>query len=427
MATTPVTEREYALELDRNDPLAKFRDEFINNTPQICYLDGNSLGRLPKRTVTAINDFLLNEWATEVVEGWSHWIDEAQPTGDLIGRAALGAAEGQVLACDTTSVNFYQLIGAALQARPDRKTIIVDAANFPTDRYILQGYADRLGLKLITIDNEDDSECQHERITTEILEKYLSDDVAVVSLEVIQYRSGARNDIKAITDLCRSYGALVVWDASHAVGSIEMNFDANGVDLAVGCSYKYGNAGPGAPAWLYVAKRMQAELKVPIQGWFAQKNQFAMGATFEKSSDIRGFQIASPSIIGLRAIKSSFEIIEEAGIAAIAEKAAKGTQMMIDLFDAWLAPLGFTLNTSREAMERGGHISLVHPEAKRIAVALRQFAHVIPDYREPNSVRVAISPLPTSYVEVWDGFQRLRDLVSTRQYEKISVESQRVS
>jgi len=427
MATTPVTEREYALELDRNDPLAKFRDEFINSTPQICYLDGNSLGRLPKRTVTAINNFMLNEWATEVVEGWSHWIDEAQPTGDLIGRAALGAAEGQVLACDTTSVNFYQLIGAALQARPDRKTIIVDAANFPTNRYILQGYADRLGLKLITIDNEDGSECQHERITTEILEKYLSDDVAVVSLEVIQYRSGARNDIKAITDLCRSYGALVVWDASHAVGSIEMDFDANGVDLAVGCSYKYGNAGPGAPAWLYVAKQMQAELKVPIQGWFAQKNQFAMGATFEKSSDIRGFQIASPSIIGLRAIKSSFEIIEEAGIAAIAEKAAKGTQMMIELFDAWLAPLGFTLNTSREAMERGGHISLVHPEAKRIAVALRQFAHVIPDYREPNSVRVAISPLPTSYVEVWDGFQRLRDLVSTRQYEKISIESQRVS
>ena len=427
MATSPVTDREYALELDRNDPLAKFRDEFINNTPEICYLDGNSLGRLPKKTVTAINNFLLEEWATEVVEGWSHWIDEAQPTGNLIGRAALGAAEGQVLACDTTSVNFYQLIGAALRARPDRKTIIVDAANFPTDRYILQGYADSLGLKLITINNEDGSDCAHERITPETLEKHLTDDVAVVTLEVIQYRSGARNDIKALTDLCRAHGALVVWDASHAVGAIEMNFDATGVDLAVGCTYKYGNSGPGAPAWLYVAKRMQAELQVPIQGWFAQKDQFAMGATFEKSSDIRGFQIASPSIMGLRAIKASFEIIEAAGIDAIAAKAAKGTQMMIDLFDAWLAPLGFTLNTSRNPKERGGHISLVHPDAKRIAVALRQFAHVIPDYREPNSVRVAISPLPTSYVEVWDGFQRLRDLVSTRQYEKISVESQRVS
>ncbi len=422
-----ITDRQYALDLDAEDPLAKFRDEFINNTPEMCYLDGNSLGRLPKRTVKAVNDFMLNEWANEVVDGWSHWIDEAQPTGDLIGRAALGAAAGQVLACDTTSVNFFQLIGAALRARPDRKAIIVDAANFPTDRYIIQGYAERHGLTLITIDNEEGSDCAHERITPEILEKYLSQDVAVVTLEVIQYRSGARNDIKAITDLCRSYGALVVWDASHAVGAIEMNLDESGVDLAVGCTYKYGNSGPGAPAWLYVAKRMQAELQVPIQGWFAQKDQFAMGPEFEKSKDIRGFQIASPSIMGLRVIRSSFEIIEEAGIEAIAQKCAIGTEMMIGLFDEWLAPLGFTLNTSRNPKERGGHISLVHPEAKRIAVALRQFANVIPDYREPNSVRVAISPLPTSYVEVWDGFQRLRDLVSTRQYEKISVESQRVS
>jgi len=422
-----ITDRQYALDLDANDPLAKFCDEFINNTPEMCYLDGNSLGRLPKRTVKAVNDFMLNEWANEVVDGWSHWIDEAQPTGDLIGRAALGAGPGQVLACDTTSVNFYQLIGAALAARPDRKTIIIDAANFPTDRYIAQGYAERLGLNLVTINNEGGSDAIYERITPELLTKYLTSDVAVVTLEVIQYRSGARNDIKAITDLCRENGTLVVWDASHAVGAIEMNFDESGIDLAVGCTYKYGNSGPGAPAWLYVAKRMQEELQVPIQGWFAQRNQFAMGPEFEKSTDIRGFQIASPSIMGLRAIRASFEIIEEAGIDAIAEKCAKGTEMMIALFDEWLAPLGFTLNTSRNPKERGGHISLVHPEAKRIAVALRKFANVIPDYREPNSVRVAISPLPTSYVEVWDGFQRLRDLVSTRQYEKVQVDSQRVS
>jgi len=195
---------------------------------------------------------MLNEWGKEVVDGWSHWVDEAQPTGDLIGRATLGAAAGQVLACDTTSVNFYQLVGAALRARPGRKTIIIDAANFPTDRYILQGYADRMGLNLITINNEDDAIAQHERITAELLEKYMSDDVAFVTLEVIQYRSGARNDIKAITDLVRKYGALTIWDASHAAGAIEMNFDANGVDLAVGCTYKYGNSGPGSPAWLYV-------------------------------------------------------------------------------------------------------------------------------------------------------------------------------
>jgi kynureninase len=422
-----ITDRQYALDLDKNDPLGKYKDQFIVTDPQMCYLDGNSLGRLPKRTVEVINDFLLKEWAPKVVEGWADWIDEAEVTGDLIGRAALGAAAGQVLACDTTSVNFFQLCGAALAARPDRKTIIIDAANFPTDRYILQGLADRHGLKLITIDNESEGSAEYERITPEILEKYLSDDVAFVTLEVIQYRSGARTDIKAITDLVRKYGALTIWDASHAVGAIEMNFDANGVDLAVGCTYKYGNSGPGAPAWLYVSKRIQNELTTPIQGWFAQENQFAMGPTFEKKKTIRGFQIASPSLIGLRSIQSAFGMIEEAGIDAIAAKCATGTQMMIDLYDAWLKDLGFTLNTSRDAKERGGHISLVHPDAKAIAIALREFANVIPDYREPNSIRLAIAPLPTSYVEVWDGFSRLRDLVSTRQYEKINTEGLKVT
>jgi len=422
-----ITDRAYALELDAKDPLAKFRDEFIFGDPTICYLDGNSLGRLPKRTVTAINDFMTKEWGPEVVEGWGHWIDEAQPIGDLIGRATLGADAGQVLACDSTSINFYQLIGAALAARPDRKTMIIDAANFPTDRYILQGIAKNQGLNLITIDNESEGGAVHERITPELLEKYLSQDVAVVTLEVIQYRSGARNDIKAITDLCRKYGALVVWDASHAVGAIEMNLDESGADLVVGCTYKYCNSGPGAPAWLYVSKAMQKELHVPIQGWFAQANQFEMGPTFEKSADIRGFQIASPPIMGLRAVKSAFEMIEEAGIAAIAHKCAVGTEMMLGLFDEWLAPLGFTLNTPRDAALRGGHISLVNPEAKRISIALRQFASVIPDYRVPDSIRVAISPLPTSYTEVWDGFARLRDLVATRKYEEIQVDGLRVS
>ena len=422
-----ITDRQFALDLDASDPLAKYRDQFVIADPTMCYLDGNSLGRLPKQTIKVINDFLIDDWGAKVVEGWNDWIDQAQVTGDLIGRATLGAAAGQVLACDTTSVNFYQLVGAALEARPGRKTIIVDAANFPTDRYILQGLAKTHGLKLITIDNESPGSAEHERITPEILEKYLSDDVAFVTLEVIQYRSGARTDIKAITDLVRKYGALTIWDASHAVGAIEMNFDENGVDLAVGCTYKYGNSGPGAPAWLYVAKRIQKELQTPIQGWFAQNKQFEMGATFEKSEDIRGFQIASPSLIGLKSIQSAFGMIEEAGIDAIAAKCAQGTEMMIGLYDAWLADLGFTLNTSRNPKERGGHISLVHPEAKRISVALRQFANVIPDYRVPDSIRLAIAPLPTSYVEVWDGFQRIRDLVSTRQYEKIKADQSRVT
>ncbi|CAN2228462.1 COG3844 Kynureninase [Candidatus Nanopelagicaceae bacterium] len=421
------TDRQFALDLDARDPLARFRSQFVIGDTNICYLDGNSLGRLPLSTISAVNSFMTDEWGPEVVTGWGHWVDEAQPTGDLIGRATLGAAAGQVLACDTTSVNFYQLALAAIRARPGRKTIITDAANFPTDRYILDGIAKQFGLKLVLIDNESAGSAEYERITPEILAPYLNDDVALVTLEVIQYRSGARNNIKSLTDLVRKHGAFMLWDASHAVGAIEMDFDKNGVDIAVGCTYKYGNSGPGAPAWLYVNKRVQAELQVPIQGWFSQGDQFAMGADFERAPGIRGFQIASPSLIGLRCIKSAFTMIEEAGIGAISEKAAIGTEMMIQLYDAWLAELGFTLLTSRNPQERGGHISLGHPEAARICVALREFADVIPDYRTPNSIRLAIAPLPTSYVEVWDGFARIRDLVATRQYEKIKTTDSRVT
>jgi len=421
-----VTDRAYALELDKNDPLAHFKSQFVVTDPEMCYLDGNSLGRIPKATITAINDFMV-EWGAEVVTGWGHWVDEAQPTGDLLGQAALGAGPGQILVCDTTSVNFYQLCLAAVHARPGRKTIITDAANFPTDRYILDGIAKQFGLKLVLIENEDPAVATHERITTQVLAPYLNDDVALVTLQVIQYRSGARTDIKSITDQVRAIGGLVVWDASHAVGAIELNLDANGVDLCVGCTYKYGNSGPGSPAWLYVSKKIQKELQVPIQGWFAQDAQFEMGPVFERAQNIRGFQIASPSLMGIRCVQTAFSMIKEAGIDAIAHKAAVGTQMMIDLYDAWLAPLGIELNTSRDPKERGGHISLVHPDAAQICVALRQISNVIPDYRTPNSIRLAISPLPTSFVEVWDGFARMRDLVASGQYKTIKEGGSRVT
>jgi len=422
-----VTDREYALELDQKDPLAGYRSKFVITDPNLCYLDGNSLGRLPHATVKAVSDFLSQEWGNEVVTGWSHWIDEAQVAGDLLGRAVLGAGPGQVLVCDTTSVNFYQLCVAAIKARPGRKTIITDAANFPTDRYILKGIAEQFGLKLIIIDNEDPAIAENELITADLLEKYMTEDVAMVTFEVIQYRSGARTDIQSVTDLARSYGALVVWDASHAAGAIELNFDACGVDLAVGCTYKYGNSGPGSPAWLYVNKKIQRELQVPILGWFGNEDQFGMGPDFVKAEGIRGFQIASPSIIGIRGVQVAFAMIEEAGIDVIASKAAIGTQMMIDLYDEWLAPLGYTLLTSRNPKERGGHISIGHPDAARICVALRKFANVIPDYRTPNAIRLAIAPLPTSYVEVWDGFQRIRDLTQSRQYEKVEGSDSRVT
>ncbi len=426
--------REDALALDANDPLAKYKQLFQISDPNLCYLDGNSLGRMPLETIKRINSFLTDEWGRELVDGWSHWIDEASPTGDLMGRAVLGAGPGQVLVQDTTSVNFYQLCSAAINARPGRKTVIIDSSNFPTDRYVLAGIAEAQGLKLVTLDNDGmggpNAQAiahEHELITPEALEPFLSEDVALVTLQAIHYRSGSRPDIKAITDLCRRYGILVVWDASHAAGAIELDFDANGVDLAVGCTYKYGNSGPGSPAWLYVRKELQTQLRVPIQGWFAQDAQFEMGPFFEPTDKIRRFQIASPSIIGLRGVQVAYEMIEEAGIAAIAEKAAKGTDLMIELFDAWLAPLGFGLMTSRDSKKRGGHITVSHPEAKRIAAALRKYANVVPDYRVPNGIRLAIAPLPTSYTEVFDGFLRIKESVEREDYKKIEDNGSRVT
>ena len=428
------THRTTAENLDSKDPLAKYKSQFHISDPNLCYLDGNSLGRMPLATISSINSFLTEEWGTELVDGWAHWIDEAQAAGNLLGRATLGAAEGQTLVQDTTSVNFYQLCTAAIKARPGRKTVIIDASNFPTDRYILAGIAEDLGLKLITLNNdglggpgqvEVDADC--ERITPEILAPFLNDDIALVTLQVIHYRSGSRPDVKAITDLVRSHGGLVVWDASHAGGAIDLQFDEWGVDLAVGCTYKYGNSGPGSPAWLYVRKEMQSQVLGPIQGWFANDKQFEMGPFFEPAEGIRRFQIASPSIIGIRGVQASYSMIEEAGMKAISEKAALGTELILALFDAWLAPLGFTLMTPRDYNQRGGHISVGHPEAKRIAAAMRKFANVIPDYRVPDSIRLAMAPLPTSYVEIWDGMSRMRDLVAEKRYLEIEDNGSRVT
>ncbi|MEN9962470.1 MAG: hypothetical protein RIS66_883 [Actinomycetota bacterium] len=428
------TERSYAEALDASDPLAKYKAQFQISDPELCYLDGNSLGRLPLAAISGVHDFLTNEWGRELVDGWSHWIDESQAAGNLLGRSVLGAAEGQTLVQDTTSVNFYQMCLAAIKARPGRKTIIIDASNFPTDRYILAGIAKDFGLNLVTLNNDGSGgpgsvevEADCELISPETLAPHLNDDVALVTLQAIHYRSGSRPDIKGITDLVRSHGGLVVWDASHAAGAIDLRFDEWGVDLAVGCTYKYGNSGPGSPAWLYVAKRMQAEVLPTIQGWFANDKQFEMGPFFEVAEGIRRFQIASPSIIGIRVMQAAYAMIEEAGMKAISEKAAAGSQLILDLFDSWLAPLGFTLLTPREAHRRGGHITVGHPDAKKIAAGMRKFANVVPDYRTPDSIRLAMAPLPTSYTEIWDGMARMRDLVASKKYLEVEDNGSRVT
>jgi kynureninase len=331
-------------------------------------------------------------------------------------------------------MNFYQLAIAAIRSRPGRKTLIIDSANFPTDRYILEGIATDLGLILITLDTDGQGgpgavtvPVEHERVTAEALAPHLSEDVALVTLQAINYRSGARSELADIQAAVTAVGAHMLWDCSHAGGAIDLDFDGNRINLAVGCTYKYGNSGPGSPAWLFVRSELQDELQVPIKGWFAQEDQFVMGPWFEKARGIRGFQVASPSIVGIRGVQASYEMIQRAGIAEIEKKAARGTELMIQLVDAWLVPHGFTLGTPREASHRGGHIIINHPEAATIALALRQLVNVVPDYRQPDAIRLAISPLPTSYVEVWDGFDRLRGLMESGAYREVAPQATRVT
>lgn len=425
---------ETALQLDRDDPLRDYPGQFFVSDAEVCYLDGNSLGRLPLRTKDRLQEFLTLEWGPQLVDGWSHWIDQAQQAGDLLAGTVLGSGPGQTLVTDTTSVNLYQLLVAAIDAAPKRKRVIIDSANFPTDRYILDGIAQQRGLTIVTLDVDRSGgpgavsvETDNEYLTPEALEPLLGDDVAVLTLQAVNYRSGTRQPVKEITELARSYGIPVVWDCSHAAGSIVLDFDGNGVDLAVGCTYKYLNAGPGSPGWLFVRSGWHERLSVPIRGWFAQDDQFTMGPHFDRASGIRGFQIASPPIMGIRAVQSSLEMVQKAGIDAIEAKAERGTQLMIELFDAWLAPLGFELHTPRDPHRRGGHITLTHADAKQIALAMRQISKVIPDYREPSMIRLAISPLATTYAEVWRGMERMRQLVESGEYRAATPSDSRVT
>ena len=419
--------RDEVLETDNQDQLRSFRERFVIEDEDVCYLDGNSLGRMPKRTVEEINSLLVNEWGKKMVGGWADWIDEAEQVGNLIGEAALGASAGQTLAIDTNTINIYQLAVAAIKARPGRKKILIDRANFPSDRYALEAIAESHGMELVYIENEDPTISPQEEITLDLLSRYLDDDVALVTLQIVQYRSGVLNNYAAIEKMVRARGALMLWDCSHAVGSVDLQFDKNEIGLAAGCTYKYGNSGPGAPGWLYVSHKLQSELDAPIRGWFAAKNQFAMERTFEREDGIRGFQISTPPIIGLRAVKVGFEMIKEAGMKAINEKCLKGTDLMIELFDQWLEPLGFSLATPRERSRRCGHIIITHPDGAKIARALRELKNVYPDYREPNGIRFSFSPLPTSFTELYEGFSRLRDLVASGDYKNMKVVESKVT
>src|SRR5689334_21840120 len=393
--------------LDAADPLGSYRDRFVIPDPGIVYFDGNSLGRPPLAALERLSRVAAEEWAGELIRGWEHWLAAPRRVGDLLGTELLGALPDEVAICDSTTIDFYRLASAALDARPDRRVIVTDRANFPTDRYVLEGLARDRDREIAWLDPDPvDGPAAGE---VEAALAAHEGDVALVTLTHVNYRSAAIADLPAITRLAHDAGALVLWDLSHSAGSVPVGLAANDVDLAVGCTYKYLNGGPGAPAYLYIRSDLQPALRNPIQGWFGQADQFEMGQGFRPAAGITGWLTGTPGILGLAAAEEGIRVSAEAGIDAIRAKGIALTEYAIALHDAWLAPLGFTLGSPRDAARRGAHVSVRRADARELTRAMIA-AGVLPDFRAPDSIRLGLSPLTTRFADVARGMEILRDL-----------------
>jgi kynureninase len=405
VANSPL-DRSFAEEYDATDPLAGFRGRFVRDDPSLIYLDGNSLGMLPVATAERIGKVVRGSWGRGLIRSWGHWIDLPRRAGDLLGYHLLGAAPGQVVVCDNTTVNLYKLARAAARNRPGRGVIVTDDDNFPTDRYVLAGVAAELGGELRMIHTDID-----QGVNAATVGAAVDEDTALVCLSHVAYRSGALADMAQITRIVHDRGALVLWDLCHAVGSVPVDLDGCGADLAVGCTYKYLNAGPGAPAFLYVRNDLQQQLHQPVQGWFGQRDQFAMGPVYDPVPGIGRFTTGTPDVIGTAAVAEGVSLLAEAGIEALRDKGMRLTGYLINLADAWLAPLGFNLASPRDAARRGSHVCLSHPEAARIGSALTA-AGVIGDLREPDRLRLGLAPITTSFTDVWEAADTIRRIAA---------------
>jgi kynureninase len=403
------TERAAAERLDAADPLAALREGFHRPEPQLIYLDGCSLGMLPRASVARAREVMTGEWGDRLIRSWDEgWLSMPATVGDLLGERLLGAAPGQVVVSDSTSVNLYKLAVAALDARPGRPVLVGSAHDFPTDRYVLEGLASARGLELRLVEFDELTGPAAERLAAVVDER-----TALVALSHVDYRSAAVADLTRITEEIHRVGALALWDLSHSAGAIPVGLDASGADLAIGCTYKYLNGGPGAPAFLYVRRELQATLRQPIWGWFGQRDQFAMGPGYDPVPSVTRFLVGTPPILSLALVEEGVRMLADAGLDRLRAKAIGLGSLLVRLYDAWLQPLGFGLASPRDPAARGGHVSLSHPDAHRLRHELTQ-ADVIHDFRAPDRLRFGLAPASTRFVDVWDAVDRLRRIAEAR-------------
>jgi len=404
--------REEAIEADRLDPLALYRDEFLISPDGPIYLDGNSLGRQPRATAAAV-EALAREWGRDLVGGWDRWIDLPVAVGDRIGQL-IGAAAGQVVVSDSTTVNLYKLAVAAMDANHDRTVIVGERHDFPTVRYVLQGVAARAGGRLRLLETDPVDGLGDGLGSAGMVDAIdaIDDEVALVCLSAVNYRSGALVDLPAVASAAHRAGALTLWDLSHAAGVVPIDLDGARADLAVGCTYKYLNGGPGAPAWLYVRAGLQATLRQPVWGWWGQRDQFSMGLDYDPAEGIDRYLAGTPAVFGIAAVDAGIAPLLAAGIPAVWAKARRLISLLAHRAEELLVPLGAKLASPPAADRRGGHLAISHPDAWVAARLLIERGLVVPDFRPPDVLRLAPVALYTSFVEVWDAAERIAAVLS---------------